>query len=307
MEKGVIMKKTIKILIGLLILLAMALMVFMFAEEVVVLKQNIYTFVSELGSQPKREAPKNFEETYASFPPFAHEEDAWYQDTELIYHAGGGIDGLGYTNSKEALEWAVQHGNVIEIDFLFTEDKVLVCAHEWINVTDSGETLTLSEFESVKIYGKYTTMSAKDLLDFMDRHEDIYIVIDTKEPDAVSVVQELLRLAENRAELVERLIIQLYEEESKQRFLDLYPFPNENFLFTCYKFGYDPKAVLSVCMEENISVVTVPHGVWNAEAIRLFKEKGIVLFEHTVNRPDWALESKEKGIDGFYTDFLTMP
>ena len=91
----------------------------------------------------------------------------------------------------------------------------------------------------------------------------------------------------------------------KQTILQMYPFPDENFLFTCYKYGDNYKGVLSVCMKENISVVTLPYNYWEAEVIDMFTQKGIVLFEYTVNRLDRIRKSKEKGITKFYTDFIT--
>lgn len=296
------------ILAVILALLAISLLVFKYAEEIVRIKKDLYTYVSELGSRSEQSEPQpepiDFEDLYSSYPTFVHSEDAWYMKNKLIYHAGGGIDGLSYTNSAEAMQATLQRGNVIELDFRFTKDGQLVCAHEWEDIAGTAEAPTLSEFEALKIYGKYTPMSAADVIDFMLQNEDIYIVIDTKEEDVLEVVRELIRLSENRADIAERFIIQLYEEATKQGFLDLYPFSSENFLFTCYKHGTNPEDIISICMEEDISVVTVLYGTWDAETIRLFTEKGIIIFEHTINRPDFAQNAKARGVYGLYTDFL---
>jgi glycerophosphoryl diester phosphodiesterase len=149
-------------------------------------------------------------------------------------------------------------------------------------------------------------MTAQELIELMEEREDLYIVVDTKETETVQIVHDLLQLAENRPDIVDRFVIQLYDKGAKESFLELYPFTNENFLFTCYKFGYDHKAVLSLCMEEDISVVTVTHDVWDSSVIDLFTQKGILVYEHTVNRPDHVQESLKKGVHGFYTDFLTI-
>lgn len=292
------------ILAASLALLAISLLVFKYAEEIVTMKQELYTYVSELGSKAEEPETIAFEELYANHPPFVHSEDAWYMNNNLIYHAAGGIDGLSYTNSVEAMQATLQRGKIIELDFMFTNDGQLVCAHRWEDISGSAEAPALSEFEALKIYGKYTPMSAEDVIDFMLQYEDIHIVIDTKEADVLEVVRELVRLSENRADIAERFIIQLYEKATKQDFLDLYPFSDENFLFTCYKFGTNPEDIIGICMEENISVVTVPFGTWDAESVRLFTEKGIIIYEHTVNRPDYAQQSVAKGIHGFYTDFM---
>ncbi len=295
------MKKIIKPLIIVLAFFAMALLSFKYAEELVSLKKELYTYISKSKAKEKY---KDFDQTYAAFTPFTHKDDTWYQNTNLVYHAGCGLDGLTYSNSKEAMEAAVQNGNVIEVDFLHTKDGILVCCHDWARIADSDEGLTLREFQETKIYGKYTPMTAEDLVQFMTEHKEIFVVVDTKEVDLTSVVQDLINLAKE-PDILNRFIIQLYKPETKQTLLNLYPFPEENFLFTCYKYGSDYKGVLSICMQENISVVTLPYNQWDADVVGMFKEKNIVLFEHTVNRVDRVLKSKEKGITKFYTDFLT--
>ena len=299
------MKKKTVLVISFLVLAMVALLVFRYAEEIVQLKHNAIAYVlGQLRPAPEPEED-DFEERYSAYPAFTHSEDAWYLDTTLIYHAGGGIDGIKYTNSKEAMEWAVQQGNVLEIDFRYTEDGTLICAHEWTDITESEESLTRSEFEALKICGAYTPMTAEDLISFMSLHEDVRVVVDTKETDAVSVVRELIRLAGNREDIIDRFIVQLYDKGTKQSFLELHPFPEENFLFTCYQFGSDPESVLRVCMEENISVVTVARNTWDADTVKLFTDKGIILFEHTLNRLDHVRSAHKKGIHGFYTDYLT--
>ena len=61
---------------------------------------------------------------------------------------------------------------------------------------------------------------------------------------------------------------------------------------------------MKICYDENITVVTVPYGVWDEEIRQLFISKGFALYEHTVNRPDFANDSLSKGVQGLYTDFL---
>ena len=55
----------------------------------------------------------------------------WYKENKVVMHATGGIDGLEYTNSKDALLHSINQGaKVIEVDFNFTSDKHLVCFHK---------------------------------------------------------------------------------------------------------------------------------------------------------------------------------
>ena len=64
------------------------------------------------------------------------------------------------------MDQCILNGNaVIEIDFLFTSDGELVCLHGWTDVGGLETACTLDEFKNLKIYGKYTPMTAEDALE----------------------------------------------------------------------------------------------------------------------------------------------
>ena len=49
-----------------------------------------------------------------------------------IAHAGGAIDGIRYTNSKEAILNSISKGaKYIELDLSLTRDGKLVAVHDW--------------------------------------------------------------------------------------------------------------------------------------------------------------------------------
>ena len=233
-------------------------------------------------------------------------EIPWYEISRMIYHAGGAIDGLAYTNSKEAIENTLSMGNrLLEIDFLFTSDGHLVCLHEWKNLQGLTRPCTLERFLSLKMNYAYTTITAGDILAFMREYPDMYVIVDTKETDAVGVVAELLRLCDSDPFVADRFVIQLYEGGMKERILELYPFEADNFLFTAYKFGpHRVTDILTLCLEEEISIVTVPYGSWDKAAVQRFTDAGCIVFEHTVNYTSMTDNGLQRGIYGFYTDSL---
>lgn len=297
-------KRLFLLLMHCAILCALALGVLKYSEEITTFKNSAYSAL---------QATRNGKQTVTfsaleGLEPLSHMDDAWYQQCDLIYHAAGGIDGLTYSNSKDALELTLDNGSrFIEIDFRYTSDGQLVCARDWADLTASGEAPTAEEFRDTKIYGKYSTLTAAELLDYMRFFSDLYIIIDTKESGAVQVVTDLVALCQEDDALIRRFIIQLYDFESKAQILGAYPFADENFLFTAYKYGTGkPAEILKNCHEQNISVITVPHGSWSAETIAHFTDLGFVLYEHTVNRPDEARDALNRGVHGLYTDFL-MP
>lgn len=248
---------------------------------------------------------------FEDLPAFPHTGEEWYADNLLVCHAGGGIEGLDYTNSREALENTLANGcRYVEIDFSYTSDHELVCMHAWDEAwgePGSEEIPALQDFLAGKIYGKYTPMTAMDIVDYMRNEPDLHIIVDTKETDFLGVIENLKELASEDASVMDRFIIQLYDSGMKAKVQDIYPFPDENILFTAYMFGTDRVgSILKLCYEEDISVVTTKYDSWDDETVRFFNSKGIVIFEHTVNRPDFANRSLARGIHGFYTDFLTM-
>lgn len=316
--------KTVRrILIHGLAFVLVAFCLFKFPEEIAQWKLKLYAAMAGTGaaspaSGPTEAAATDSLETepaasaaqrlaeFSEYPPMTHAGTEWYLSTRLIYHAAGGIDGLSYTNSREAMEQCIRSGNtVIEVDFHFTSDGHLVCVHEWSDISGSNEAIPLDAFQASKIYGKYTPMTGEDVVRYMAQNPELYIVIDTK-ADAVGVVRALAALCDGDRSILDRFIIQLYRDGEKQAIREIYPFKDENFLFTLYIFGqYRYEDILRTCYEENIPVIAVGYTVWDQETKEAFRDKGIVIFEHTINRLDQAKDALDKGAHGIYTDFLT--
>ena len=292
--------RTVKlVLFHLFIITAIVLACFKYSEEILNLKSKIYYLVQS----PHADANIDF----TDYPPITRTGAEWYWSTPLIYHAGGGIDGLDYTNSKEALEASISNGHFfVEIDFAYTADSHLVCMHKWDEQWNSAEPPTLEEFTSTKIFDKYSPMTADEVIQYMEKYPELHVIIDTKENDVVNVISDLIQHSSYDTSITDRFIIQLYTDGMKEQINKLYPFKDENFLFTVYKFGHTyPNKIMKLCYDENISVITVPYAVWSKEIKDLFTSKGFILYEHTVNRPDYANDSLAQGVHGFYTDFLS--
>ena len=212
---------------------------------------------------------------------------------------------MSYTNSKEAMEQSIKKGyRLIEVDFNYTTDNKLICVHNW---TDAFYTLKQTpDYESfmrLKIQGKYTPISAEDIINYMKKYKDLYIVIDSKHEDLSAVVATLLEIAKE-PEIMNRFIVQLYQPGEKAKIEAVYDFPSDNYLFTCYKYSTDPTLIFPLCYEENINVVTISTEALDEEALSLFMNKNIYIYEHTVNRPDKAQNRLNKGVWGLYTDFI---
>lgn len=314
------LKKHRFLLLNLLVLCILSLFVVKYCEEIQTLKQDIFyslfylnhtgTDVSNTIPAEESSAPAGTADNSAlpiSIQPVEVTEDAWFADHPLIYHAGGDIQGYRYTNSLEAIEETLSKKQYfIEIDLQYTSDNHLVCAHTWSDVYPEEYHPTLEEFLTAKVQGKFTPLTAEDLLNIMSDNPQMFIVIDVKEPGTIcNVITDLVALANRDSAILDRFIIQLYTGKEKASIQEIYPFEDQQFLFTLYAIGYWQMELAALCNEENISVITLPQGWMPAEDAALLNTLGFTIYEHTVNRIDIAHHSLEKGISSFYTDVLS--
>lgn len=311
-----ILKKHKKILGNLLVLCILALLVVKYCEEIQIIKQDLFMSVHHLLHAKSEASETNaIEETLhttesteppVKIHPVEENANAWFANSPLIYHAGGDIQGYRYTNSLEAIEQTLENEQYfIEIDLQYTSDNHLVCAHTWSDVFPEEYQPTLEEFLQAKVQGKFTPITAEDLLRIMTENPQMFLVLDVKEPGTIfRVITDLVSLAGQDPIILDRFIIQLYTGEEKNAIQNIYPFKDEQFLFTLYAIGYWQLEFAAHCNAENISVITLPQGWMPAEDVALLKEMGFTIYEHTVNRIDIAQQSLEKGISSFYTDIL---
>ncbi len=104
----------------------------------------------------------------------------------LIAHAGGGIEGYSYTNSKEALEKAIANGfQFIELDLLLSAEGKIYAAHgekEFNQITGFphwGEKKpNLAEIKTRKIYEKFTTLNIDEINAIFQQNPNLILVTD---------------------------------------------------------------------------------------------------------------------------------
>ncbi len=288
-----------KIIFHLLVFTVISIIYFKQSDEIARFKEQLFYYMKYTRVDNQVDITE--------YPPIQHTGDEWYQDARLISHAGGRIDRSDYSNSKEALEETLKKGiYFVEIDFMYTSDQKLVCMHKWEDQWGPENVPSLQEFLSEKIFGKYTPMTAADVVEYMENYPELYVIIDTKEEDQVQVVKTLIDLSAHNPDITDRFVIQLYAEGVKSEIQKLYPFQDSNYLFTIYKYGDRmPRSVMKICYDENISVVTIPYSAWKEEDRQIFYSRDFKVYEHTVNCPDDANEAIEEGVWGVYTDLLS--
>lgn len=301
------MKKYRLILLHVVVLMLLAVLTLKFTEEIQVLKKTVKAAVTH-----RIEATQSDGSLLADVEPAVNNADAWYNKCRIIYHAGGGINGHTYTNSAEAVEKTLAENPgvcFIEMDFRMTSDNVLVCVHEWSDAClNQTKAPSLQEFLSWKIQGEYSPLTAEDFLRIMAENADLYLITDfkgTSEHPLPEMAAELVRLSGRDESILNRVIIELHGENDKEEILKIYPFDDDQFIFSPYAIGGWRPEIASLCSRQNITVIATDRYEIPDDELAALRELGYVVYEFTVNRLDEARIRMEQGVCGFYTDYLT--
>lgn len=122
-------------------------------------------------------------------PPAISRRPDWPTHADgFIAHGGGAIDGKTYTNSLEALVSSIERGyRMIELDLLVTSDGFIVAAHDWTSFRQrtghppeatADQPMSLAEFQSKKIDGRYTPLSEEIIRSMFMKHPNLILVTD---------------------------------------------------------------------------------------------------------------------------------
>ena len=101
-----------------------------------------------------------------------------------IAHAGGKIDGILLTNSKEALDLSYKKGfRLFELDIIQTKDGRFVAAHDWetwSRITNFKGSVPVynEQFLKRKIHGKYTPLDMDGINEWFSIHKDAILITD---------------------------------------------------------------------------------------------------------------------------------
>ncbi|WP_373518375.1 hypothetical protein [Pricia sp.] len=143
---------------------------------------KIYEKVDDIGITETFDVPINITDEQVYFPKVSYEFEP--NNDRYIAHAGGEVNGIRSTNTKDALDQNYAKGfRIFELDIVETADGKLVAAHDWgmwSRFTDYGGTLppTHAEFMKEKIYGDYTTLDMEGINAWFTAHADATLVTD---------------------------------------------------------------------------------------------------------------------------------
>lgn len=242
------------------------------------------------------------------------------RETYLVAHALGGIDEKSYTNSLEALEYNYEKGyRTFEVDIAITSDNKLVARHGWeedlakwynqdLLPSEKNKPLSLNRFKELKIFSKYTPLSFKDIVEFMSKHKDMYLVTDTKSMDGSEVKKQFkLIVSECNSvdrSVLERIMPQIYNEQMLSLVKSEYEF--KNIIYTIYQINDPADKIIKFMLNNNINIVTMPLIRVSPKFINDLNNNNIRSYVHTVNDVNEMKKLKKMGVCGFYTDYITQ-
>ncbi len=224
---------------------------------------------------------------------------------QKIIHAGGEIGGMLGSNSLEALDATYEKGyRVIEMDFVLSSDGHAVCLHDWSSYYSDSLTfsaITKAEFEKVKIFNQYTSVTLDNLVAWMKAHPDVYIVTDIKENN----VDVLRNIAAEHPEIISCIIPQIYQYAE---YLPVRAMGYSNIVLTLYRLPtYNDKSNgkynASFALKNGLLAVTGDSILAKPEFVSEFVALGVPLYVHTVNDEAAQQSYFDMGISGVYTDY----
>ncbi|MDN4079277.1 phosphatidylinositol-specific phospholipase C/glycerophosphodiester phosphodiesterase family protein [Paenibacillus polymyxa] len=249
------------------------------------------------------------------------EEHTGFTTHRVISHAMGAVDGLAYTNAREAFVENYKKGSrVFEVDLMFTSDGHLVARHEWtesftkqmqqeheVATEQGGKPWSYHQFKNTPIHGSYTPLDWKDVLDLLENYPDAYIVTDTKEQDPAQIKQLFAQLThqaqEKNPELLSRIVPQIYNEEMLQTLRSIYPYTS--IIYTLYATEDTDDQIIQFVQQHDITAVTLPENRVSGALVESLRQAGAVCYVNTINELKDATEYEQMGVRGFYTDVLT--
>ena len=230
-------------------------------------------------------------------------------------HAFGEYNQAIYTNSIDALNyWYFEEKmTLMEADFHLTRDNHIVLAH-YFNYFKSIP--NIEEFKKIKVHGNLTTMTFEDLVIFMEKRKDLYIITDTKYTNLRKIQIEFDKMTEilnHHKGINERFIIQVYNERMFL-FLKKKNYPFHLFLFTLYqRWGRwikrnklaDLENIFKFCKKNKIRGIVMFHHLFGNPIDKLSKKYSVPVYLHTVNNLTKIDEYFNKGIKGIITDNIS--
>lgn len=228
------------------------------------------------------------------------------------------IDGIDYTNAKEAFLKSYQSGiRLFEVDFTLTDEFFLVAQHDeetWRRFTSVEDSIpfTKTNYEQIPLINDYTPLNYQDIVDLLVTYPDVCFVTDSKYTDKISIAVEFSQIVkyvtdvypDQADNILSRLIPQVYNEDMFWQIMDLYPF--KSVILTLYQFeDYTAESIVDFCERTGIKAVTIYYNSLTEKEADLWRKNGIIISVHTIDDFEKATDYFNKySVNLIYTNCL---
>lgn len=219
-------------------------------------------------------------------------------ETEFKYiaHAGGGINGIKYTNSLEAIKNSINNGfKLIEIDLMETTDGHFVGVHDWSSFKKftnyknmDHNSMPYEDFKNLKIHQKFIPIDVIEINKIFSKNQDIYLVTDKN--------NNFDKIYEDFKFNKDRIIIEIF---GKKNFKEAIQKKIFNPMFSMNYSDYD------FVVKNNIKLVSAHTGdiINNKKIYKSLVERGVYIFAYSSNEKYFIENNINKYFTNIYTDF----
>ena len=231
-----------------------------------------------------------------------------YRPYGLVAHAFGSVNGLYYTNCREAFEESYRKGfRVFEVDLVLLADGTVYCAHNDMEgryrIPRSFRRCRWEEVERKKLYGKYTPLLGEGLVELARNYDDAFFILDTKYSH-LQIVKALVTTARGKdSTVLNRFIPHIAGPEDHLRLQELFPFPN--YMLALYRSRLSNRGAVEFIKNSGVRGVMM---WWNKRYRSAFQKQledaGAAVYVHSLNDAGQIDRFRRKGVgvysDGFY-------
>ncbi|HEX3016157.1 MAG TPA: phosphatidylinositol-specific phospholipase C/glycerophosphodiester phosphodiesterase family protein [Desulfobacteria bacterium] len=242
-----------------------------------------------------------------------------WTDYHTIAHALGSIENKRATNSLEAMavNYEVNNMRIFETDLILTSDRKLVARHDWLAYLYKllGEyslkgkksvPLTYNEFIHLKPHNKFEPMDFEMLANILKNHKDIYVITDTKLTKPEDIKEQFNIIVDTATKvdpkILDRLIIQVYNEAMYKEVTSIYPF--KNIIYAVYMNNDSEDKVTQFSQKNHIQVVAIPTNRVTPQFVAKLAKYNIKTIVHSVNTEEDQTVYKAMGAWAVYSDYL---
>ena len=247
--------------------------------------------------------------------------------SRYFLHAMGGMDGVdSYTNSLDAMKYWYQRGfRLFEADVSLTSDGVPVLAHSVEDVWKKKDweqrlgqpydkkhpSATFEQFMSFTIQGKYHATSFSQLLDYLEQHKDLFVLVDVGRrsyESTAKIYQAMVEAAKGREQVLDQLIAGGHTTEMMAAVEERYDFPIKNLYYAAEKVRdpalATPAAFAAYCQAHHVLSYSIAVKTVTPEIVSDLKAAGLRSYVFAVNDEEEAHRLFQMGVDMVGSDFL---